>query len=99
MNNKSLSKLCAVLSFILFSAGISAQSLSESEKSKAINTALDAFHNAASDADGKRYFELLHRRAVFIGTDGSERWTKAQFKEFAMPYFSKGTGWTYHPRD
>jgi ketosteroid isomerase-like protein len=64
-----------------------------------IEAALDAFHHAASDADGKTYFALLHEDAVFIGTDGSERWTKAQFKEFAMPYFSNGQGWTYEPRD
>lgn len=60
---------------------------------------LDSFHQAASDANGEQYFDLLTEDSVFIGTDGSERWSKAQFKQFAAPYFGQGRGWTYYPRD
>jgi ketosteroid isomerase-like protein len=56
---------------------------------------LDAFHLAASKADGKTYFNLLADDAVFLGTDASERWTKEEFEAYAMPYFSQGKGWTY----
>ncbi len=66
---------------------------------RAINAALDAFHEAASKAEGERYFNLLTDDAVFIGTDDTERWSKAQFKAYAEPYFSKGKGWTYTPHD
>ena len=42
---------------------------------------------------------IAYHTAVFIGTDASERWSVDQFRAFAEPYFSKGTGWTYVPRD
>ncbi len=64
----------------------------------AINAALDAFNHAASVADGPRYFGLLAKDAVFIGTDASERWTVPQFRAYAEPHFAKGNGWTYIPR-
>ncbi len=64
-----------------------------------VSKVLDAFHQAASDAEGARYFSLLSDDSIFIGTDASERWTKTQFETFAAPYFSQGKGWTYIPRD
>lgn len=67
------------------------------EDARAINRVLDNFHQAASEADGKAYFAAFSRRGVFIGTDASERWTVAQFKTYAEPYFSQGKGWTYTP--
>jgi ketosteroid isomerase-like protein len=60
---------------------------------------LDAFHLAASKADGKTYFNLLAEDAIFLGTDASERWNKDEFHTYAMPYFSQGKGWTYTPHD
>jgi hypothetical protein len=64
----------------------------------AINSTLDQLHDAASKADGGRYFKLFADDAIYIGTDAAERWTIAQFRAFAEPYFAKGTGWTYKPR-
>ena len=61
-----------------------------------VSQILDDFHRAASEADGQTYFSLLHENAVFLGTDASERWSKAEFRGFAEPYFSKGKGWTYN---
>lgn len=66
---------------------------------EAIAQTLDAFHDAASKADGDAYFGLMTEGGVFLGTDASERWDKAAFKRFAEPYFSQGRGWTYLPRD
>lgn len=63
-----------------------------------IDSTLNQLHDAASKADGKRYFPLFSDDAVYIGTDASERWTLKQFRAFAEPYFNKGTGWTYKPR-
>lgn len=59
---------------------------------------LDDFHAAAAAADGARYFGHFAKEGVFLGTDAEERWTVAQFKAYAQPHFSKGKGWTYHPR-
>ena len=61
----------------------------------AIGEVLDAFHNAASRADGALYFSLFAEDAIFIGTDATERWSVDEFRAFAEPYFSEGRGWTY----
>lgn len=60
--------------------------------------ALDALHAAAARADGAAYFALFAPEAVFIGTDAAERWTLAEFRAYAEPYFAQGKGWTYIPR-
>ena len=64
-----------------------------------INATLDGLHAAASLADGQAYFSLFTPTARFIGTDATERWSLEQFRAYAMPYFSQGRGWTYHPRE
>ena len=60
---------------------------------------LDALHSAASKADSDTYFNLFAVDAIFIGTDAGEFWTLEQFKSYTMPYFSKGKGWTYVPKN
>lgn len=62
-----------------------------------VERTLDAFHEAASRADGKAYFALMTNDAVYIGTDATERWSLTEFRAFAEPYFEKGRGWTYVP--
>lgn len=62
-----------------------------------IDKTLDSFHEAAGRADQQGYFDLLADDAVFLGTDGSERWTKTEFERFVAPYFSQGKGWLYQP--
>ncbi|MBL8727373.1 MAG: nuclear transport factor 2 family protein [Planctomycetes bacterium] len=58
---------------------------------------LDDFHDAAAKGDEARYFAILPDDAVFLGTDASERWTGAEFRAFALPYFERGPAWTYVP--
>lgn len=65
----------------------------------AISAVLDDFHASAARADGARYLGHLSDDAVFLGTDAKERWTKPEFAAFCEPYFSKGQGWTYEPRE
>jgi hypothetical protein len=64
-----------------------------------IAAVLDALHAAAAKADGPAYFALYTPDAIYIGTDAAERWTLAEFEGYAMPYFAKGQGWTYTPRE
>lgn len=64
-----------------------------------VEAMLDDWHDAASRADGVRYFGHMTGDAVFLGTDATERWTLEQFKAFARPYFDQGRGWTYLPRE
>lgn len=83
---------------ILFSMLVQFPVQANIEQNK-ISSVLDNFHQSASDANQQLYFDLLTDTAVFIGTDASERWEKKAFKAFAKPYFDKGIGWTYIPRD
>ena len=64
-----------------------------------VSRVLDDWHQAAAVADEARYIGHLTDDAVFLGTDPGERWTAAEFSEFVKPYFDKGQGWTYLPRD
>ena len=60
-----------------------------------INKVLDKLHKYASEANGKKYFELFNEQAVFHGTDFNERWAIDEFKKYAQNRFDTGTGWTY----
>ena len=60
-----------------------------------INKVLDKLHMYASEANGKKYFELFNEQAVFHGTDLNERWSIDEFKKYAQNRFDTGTGWTY----
>jgi len=79
------------LLYLLVLASLSARASSN----QAINHVIDSFHQAASDADSIRYFDLLSEDGVFLGTDGTERWTKKEFRSYVEPYFKQGKGWTY----
>ncbi len=68
---------------------------STSSDSAAISRVLDDFHDAASKADETRYFSHFASNGVFLGTDATERWTVAQFREYAHARFATGRGWTY----
>lgn len=61
-----------------------------------VEAVLVSLHDAAAHAQYDRYFALYAPDAVFLGTDATERWTLAEFKAFAKPYFDAGKGWTYH---
>jgi hypothetical protein len=60
-----------------------------------VNKTLDAWHLAAAQARFDDYFNLMTRDAVFIGTDASENWQVAAFKEFSKPYFDSGKAWSF----
>lgn len=58
--------------------------------------ALDAFHAAAARADGAALLARFAHDGVFLGTDPSERWQGAAFREFIAERFAGGKGWTMH---
>lgn len=62
-----------------------------------IDAVLDGFHAAASSADEAGYLALLSPEAIFLGTDGGERWSGEAYRAFIHSYFSRGIGWTYVP--
>ena len=71
------------------------QKSSETEIKKIINTRLDNWHKAASNADFDAYFGLMTDDAVFIGTDATENWQLEEFKAFSKPYFDRGKAWSF----
>lgn len=60
---------------------------------------IDRMHQAAAAADGAVYFDQFTPDARFIGTDAGERWSLAEFRAYAEPFFAQGQGWTYVPQD
>lgn len=71
---------------------------SEQVQKKAINTILDDWHLAASEANFERYFmHFASDSAIFMGTDATERWTVSEFKPWAKPHFDDGEAWDFTP--
>lgn len=64
------------------------------DMSKASAT-LDRFHAAAAAADEGTYFALFAEGGVFLGTDGTERWTVPEFRAYAHPRFASGKAWSF----
>jgi hypothetical protein len=56
---------------------------------------LDDWHAAAAAADEARYFAHFTKDAVFLGTDGTERWTRDEFKAWAHPFFARKKAWSF----
>jgi ketosteroid isomerase-like protein len=83
-----MKKIIALL-FLLFSLNIAAQ-----EKSN-IDKVLTQWHQAAADANFDKYFSLMTKDGVFIGTDATENWQNDDFREFSKPYFDQGQAWNF----
>ncbi|MFO0558718.1 MAG: nuclear transport factor 2 family protein [Polyangiales bacterium] len=64
----------------------------------AIDAVLDDWHAAAAASNLDRYIGHMAEQGVFLGTDATERWTKAEFRAYASRPFSAGRGWTMRAR-
>lgn len=62
---------------------------------EAIDSTLEAWHEAASNAAFETYFDLMTADAVFIGTDATEHWDIPAFKAYSKPHFDKGKAWSF----
>ena len=90
--------MVAVVCSIVIAAGAAFADPAADEKIAAIAQTLDRFHDAASKADEKAYFDLFAPDGVFIGTDAAERWPVEAFRKYVVTRFAEGQGWTYRPR-
>lgn len=68
---------------------------SEEISEEKINTLLENWHAAAANANFEDYFALMADDGIFIGTDATENWQNAAFREFSKPYFDKGKAWSF----
>lgn len=82
--------------FLLCSAFTITKFDGKKDKEK-INAVLDAWHKAAAEAKYNHYFNFMTEDAIFIGTDASENWNKAEFQAYAKPFFDKGKAWSFSP--
>jgi len=89
---KNIAKI--LLAICLLSICNYATAQTNSEKT-AINSILDNWHKAASEANFESYFNLMSTDGVFIGTDATENWQNKAFKTFSKPYFDKGKAWSF----
>lgn len=62
---------------------------------KDVNQLVDLWHKAASEANFKKYFDVMADDAIFIGTDATEYWNKQEFENYAKPHFDKGKAWSF----
>lgn len=83
-------RLCSLL--ILFCINATAQKTD-------IDTFIDDWHLAATNADQEAFFNAMDDESIYIGTDASERWTRIEFLAFSKPHFDKGKAWDFKPYD
>lgn len=93
-----MSKFFLSLILVTLISSSHAYAQTDKDESQQVKQVLKSFHQAAAQANFQQYFSLLTDNAVFIGTDSHERWTKTEFASFVKPYFSKGVGWSYQPK-
>lgn len=86
------------MSVLLVLSALALQTAPEPEAAR-IGQVLDQLNVASTAADAPAYFALFTPDARFIGTDVTERWSLPEFRAYVEPYFSRGQGWTYTPRE
>ena len=84
MNNILISILVLVVPFI-----------KADNQNTNVDALMDGLHRDAHEANFNDYFARYTSDAIFLGTDKTERWTIAEFKDYAKPAFADGHGWTY----
>ncbi len=89
LNMPTLALLCLVL------AAAPSPKAAPADPKAAVSAVLDDWHRAAAEADEARYFGHFTPDAIFMGTDGTERWTREEFRAWAKPFFAKGKAWSF----
>lgn len=87
-----MKQLPLLLAFLFSAYAIQAQNEVQS-----INDFINQWHRAAAEANHQVFFGSLTENSIYIGTDATERWTKAEFMTFAKPYFDRGRAWDFKP--
>lgn len=67
----------------------------KTDKQPQLNIFKIPWHKAAADVNKKAYFDFIADDGVYIGTDSTEIWTKAEFFEWSKQYFKKGKAWSF----
>lgn len=75
--------------------GCQTRNESQQHDEERITSLLDQFNQAAATGNFDAYFDFFADDAVFIGTDGTERWSKTDFMQWSKPYFDRGKAWDF----
>lgn len=62
---------------------------------KEVDQLLTNWHDAAANGDQEAYFNYFDKSAIYVGTDSTEIWTKAEFYEWSKPYFETQKTWSF----
>lgn len=73
-------------------AGPSLAQDSRPSPEEAIRATLTKMHLAGVLADAEMYFSRLDERAVLLGTDATERWSRDELRAVLTEYFERGEG-------
>ncbi len=90
-----MARLCCATALWIASAVVAGQSPDGLFATGTVGAVLDSWHAAAAAADEERYFSSFTPDAVFLGTDGTERWSRDEFRKWARPQFAKGKAWSF----
>lgn len=95
---KMMVRIISLVIIVMLLGCSSGQQQTKEIQKKAINTIIDDWHLAATEANFERYFShFASDSAIFMGTDATERWTIAEFKPWAKPHFEDGQAWDFTP--
>lgn len=64
-----------------------------------IHIFLDAWHEAATQADADGFFGAMAEDGIYLGTDASERWLRDELREWAEAAFREAPAWAFTPSD
>ncbi len=59
-----------------------------------VNSFINQWHEDAANAD-TAYFEKISDNGIYIGTDATEYWSKAEFINWSKSYFENGRAWSF----
>lgn len=64
-----------------------------------VNGLMDQWHRDVAEIKLDSYFDFMSESFYFLGTDPTERWSKADFRKFCEPYFlEKRSTWDFKPK-
>jgi hypothetical protein len=66
----------------------------KNQELKEINKTLNTWHGLAAVGDTS-YFDYFAGGSFYLGTDPKEVWSIEAFKNFALPYFRRGSAWSF----
>ena len=93
---RNISSIIIILSCVFFTSCIKeCKSIDVKSEKLEIKKVITNWHKAASEANFDAYFNKMTDDAIYIGTDPTENWDIAAFKDFSKPYFDAGKAWSF----